>query len=309
MKISVVSTLYQSAPYIDEFHERVSSAARALAGDDYEIILVNDGSPDNSLALAIALTERDEKLTVIDLSRNFGHHKAIMTGLDHASGDLVYLIDSDLEEQPEWLEVFHDKLTSGNHDVVFGVQSNRKGGWFERASGAMFYSFFDMFLGVRLPRNLLTVRLMRRRYVRALAAHREREIMISGLWQTTGFDQVEQPVKKMSTSATTYTLDRKISMMLSGITSFSNAPLVMIFKIGSIISLFSFLYVIYIIFNWAVLSNPPNGWTSVAASIWLLGGLTISFMGMIGIYLAKIFTEVKQRPYTVVREIFGQRND
>ena len=103
MKLSIVATLYQSAPYIIEFHQRASAAAKQIVGNDYEIVLVNDGSPDNSLEVAVQLTETDSHVVVVDLSRNFGHHKAMMTGLAHTKGDRVFLLDSDLEEEPEWL--------------------------------------------------------------------------------------------------------------------------------------------------------------------------------------------------------------
>ena len=106
MKLSIVATLYQSAAHIIEFHQRASAAARQLAGEDYEIVLVNDGSPDNSLELVIQLTEEDSHTVVVDLSRNFGHHKAMMTGLEHSQGERVFLLDSDLEEEPEWLHEF-----------------------------------------------------------------------------------------------------------------------------------------------------------------------------------------------------------
>ena len=112
MKLSIVSTLFQSAPYINESYQCVSAAAKRLVGDDYEIVLVNDGSPDNSLDLAIRLTEQDPHV-VVDLSRNFGHHKAMMTGLAHSKGELVFLIDSDLEEEPEWLETFFSADEAG----------------------------------------------------------------------------------------------------------------------------------------------------------------------------------------------------
>ena len=112
MKLSIVATLYQSAPYIAEFHQRASAVASQLVGDDYEIVLVNDGSPDNSLDLAMQLTERMRHVVVVDLSRNFGHHKAMMTGLAHAKGERVFLIDSDLEEEPECLIGFSDQMLS-----------------------------------------------------------------------------------------------------------------------------------------------------------------------------------------------------
>ncbi|MEM8539241.1 MAG: glycosyltransferase family 2 protein [Pseudomonadota bacterium] len=309
MKLSIVTTLYNSERHLQEFHQRASKAAKGVAGDDYEIVMVNDGSPDGSLAMAVGLSEEDPHVIVIDLSRNFGHHKAMMTGLDHARGDLVFLIDSDLEEQPEWLEEFHAKLDTGGHDVVFGVQDNRKGGWFERQSGSAFYRIFNAVSDVPLPADIVTTRLMRRDYVRALVAHREREMIISGLWAMTGFDQQPHTVKKASGSKTTYTLRRKVVLAINAITSFSNTPLVMIFYFGLTISVLASIYIAFLVFNWAFLARPLSGWTSLMGSIWLLGGLIISFIGVIGIYLAKIFTETKQRPYTIVRQIHGQRKD
>jgi len=305
MKLSIVATLYQSAPYITAFHTRASAAARQLVGEDYEIVFVNDGSPDNNLNLAVQLTETDSHIIVVDLSRNFGHHKAMMTGLAHAKGEKILLIDSDLEEEPECLIPFAEQMQRDSCDVVYGVQMQRKGAWFERWSGQLFYLLFNALTGLALPENIVTARLMTRRYVDALLRHEEREVFIAGLWYITGFDQRPQVVLKYSTSQTTYTFRRKMSLLVNSVTSFSNAPLVSIFYIGILISLFSLLYIGYLAIHWMFLAKPLSGWTSVMASIWLLGGLVISFIGMVGIYLAKIFSETKQRPYTIVRHIYG----
>lgn len=309
MKLSIVATLYQSASYIKEFHQRTAAAARELVGDDYEIVLVNDGSPDNSLDLAVQLTEHDAHVVVVDLSRNFGHHKAMMTGLEHARGEHVFLIDSDLEEDPEYLLSFAPQMQREACDVVYGVQEKRKGGWFERCSGQWFYSFFKGLTGLALPENVITARLMTRRYVDALLTHREREVFMAGLWHITGFDQRAQTVKKHSTSETTYTFRRKMSVLVNSVTSFSNAPLVSIFYIGISISILASVYIAYLVVNWMFFAKPMSGWTSVMASIWLLGGMVISFIGVVGIYLSKIFSETKQRPYTIVRQIYAQRQD
>ena len=143
MKLSIVTTLYGSAAHINEFYERSLLVARELAGEEFEIIFVNDGSPDNSLEIGLSLMEQDEKIKIIDLSRNFGHHKAMMLGLEHAQGKLIFLIDIDLEEQPEWLISFNSLMLSENADVVYGVQASRKGNFFERISGYFFYRLFD----------------------------------------------------------------------------------------------------------------------------------------------------------------------
>lgn len=309
MKLSIVATLYQSAPHIIEFHQRASAAAKSYAGEDYEIVLVNDGSPDNSLDLAVQITEGDSHVVVVDLSRNFGHHKAMMTGLAHTQGTQVLLIDSDLEEEPECLIVFAKNMKSHRCDVVYGVQEQRKGGWFERWSGQWFYRFFKALTGLALPENIVTARLMTRRYVDALLRHEEREVFMAGLWHITGFDQRPQIIKKHSLSETTYTFRRKISLLVNSVTSFSNVPLVGIFYIGILISLVAVFYIGYLVILWVFLAKPLSGWTSVIASIWLLGGMIISFIGVVGIYLSKIFSETKRRPYTIVRQIYAKQQN
>ncbi|NMY43542.1 glycosyltransferase family 2 protein [Pseudomonas sp. WS 5013] len=304
MKLSVVATLYQSASYIEEFCQRAGAAARALVGDDYEIVLVNDGSPDHSLDVAIVCAESDRHLRVVDLSKNFGHHKAMMTGLAQAKGERVFLLDSDLEEQPEWLGAFVEQMTEQRADVIYGVQESRKGGLFERWTGRWFYSLFKGITGLDLPENIVTARLMSRRYVDALLRHQEREVFLAGLWHITGFSQRPCLVRKLSSSDTTYTFRRKMSLLVNSVTSFSNTPLVAIFYIGLAIFGFSALYTLWLVVSWMFLARPLGGWTSVMASIWLLGGMVISFIGVVGIYLSKIFSETKQRPYTIIRQIY-----
>ncbi|MET0777251.1 MAG: glycosyltransferase family 2 protein [Pseudomonas mandelii] len=307
MKLSIVATLYQSAAYLVEFHQRASAAAQKLVGDDYEIVLVNDGSPDNSLETAVGLTEQDNHVMVVDLSRNFGHHKAMMTGLAHATGERIFLIDSDLEEEPEWLLTFAQQMAEDQNDVVYGVQERRKGNFLERISGRWFYGLFRLLTGLNLPENIVTARLMTRRYVDALLSHQEREVFMAGLWHITGFVQNPRLIKKHSTSETTYTFRRKMSLLVNSVTSFSNAPLIGIFYIGLAISLLSCVYITYLLIIKLTQATPVDGWTSVMASIWLLGGMIISFIGVVGIYLSKIFSETKQRPYTIVRQVHGKR--
>ena len=303
MKLSIVATLYQSAPYINEFHERASASAKRMVGDNYEIVLVNDGSPDNSLDLAIRLTEQDSHVVVVDLSRNFGHHKAMMTGLAQAKGELVFLIDSDLEEEPERLVAFAEKMNKDHSDMVYGVQDRRKGGLFEQITGWFFYRLFRLLTGIAQPDNIVTARLMSRRYVQALVAHQERELNIGGLWIVTGFGQSRQVIHKHSTSPTTYTLARKFSHLVNAVTSFSSLPLVFTFYVGLLISVSAAFFIAYLAFRFFFISTPPDGYTSIIASIWLFSGLIIFFVGIQGVYISKVFSEVKQRPYTIIRHV------
>lgn len=306
MRLSIVATLYQSEPYIAEFHHRASAAAKQLVGEDYEIVLVNDGSLDNSLDIAVQLTESDSHIVVVDLSRNFGHHKAMMAGLEHSCGELVFLIDSDLEEEPEWLTSFSEQLNAEKSDVVYGVQQERKGGWFERWSGSVYYTLFNWLSNIEHPQNIVTARLMTRRYVNALLSYKEREMVISCLWIIAGFKQSAQTVKKHMASGTTYSFFKKLDHLVNAITSFSAAPLRMIFYCGFVVFCAAMLYASSLIYQHLFMLRPVDGWTSLMVSVWVLGGMVISFIGVIGIYLSKIFSESKQRPYVIVREIYGK---
>ena len=304
MKLSIVTTLYNSAPYLVEFHERVCAAAAQLTGD-CEIIFVNDGSPDNSLQVAIELHERDRRVSIVDLSRNFGHHKAMMTGLAHASGDLVFLLDSDLEEDPELLHQFYAEMKRTGADVVFGVQEQRKGRFFERVSGSLYFKVFNMFSTYPIPTNHITARLMTRAYVAALVGYQEREFVMSGLWVLTGFQQFPLSVTKHDKASSAYGFRNKIAHLVNAITSFSNKPLVLIFYLGCFILFVSSIAAIDLIVRKLLFGTLMEGWASLIVSIWLLGGLTIFCLGVIGIYLSKIFIEVKHRPYTIVKRTYG----
>lgn len=304
MKLSVVTTLYQSAAGLVEFHRRASEAARLFAGDEYEIVFVNDGSPDDSLECAKSIAQSDSRLTIVDLSRNFGHHQAMMAGLAHAIGEYVFLIDCDLEEDPAWLSSFSAELQATKSDVVFGVQRRRKGSLIEQISGSIFYRIFDMLSGVEQPHNIVTARFMTRRYVNGLLAHSERELNIGGLWLITGFKQTALTVDKLSLSPTSYTFSRKFDHLVNAITSFSNRPLFFVFYSGLAIFGTSIAFILYLTFQYFFLSRPPAGYVSVVASIWLFSGLIILFNGILGIYIAKVFSEVKRRPLTIVREIY-----
>jgi len=304
MKLSIVTTLYKSSKYVDEFYERISKEAHKIT-NDYEIIFVDDGSPDDSLQKSVALYEKDLKVKVIELSRNFGHHKAIMTGLSHAKGEFVFLIDSDLEEEPELLEHFWKELHKDkNTDVVYGVQESRKGDWFEKLSGVFFWKLINFLSPVKIPINMITARLMTSKYTQSLISYKESEIFIGGIWAHMGYKQKAINVNKGSQSETTYSLKRKLALLVNSITSFSSKPLIYIFYIGFITTFISTVFILKLVVDKLLFGLTFEGWTSLIVSVWFFGGLIILLLGVIGIYLSKIFIEVKQRPYTIVRNFF-----
>lgn len=307
VRLSIVTTLYCSADHLREFHERISAAARRVT-DDYELIFVNDGSPDGSLDVALDLFRRDHRVRVIDLSRNFRHHKATLTGLAHARGELVFKIDCDLEEAPELLPEFCEVLQRHpDADAVFGVQQRRKGRWFERLSGSLFYRVFNFLSDTRVPENQCSARLMTRRFVESLTAHRDREVFMSGLLALTGYRQIAHPVTKHDKGSSTYGLGRKLALAVTAVTSFSSRPLVMIFHLGMLIFLGAAIAALCLIVRRLAFGGVLTGWASLIVSIWLLGGITIFCIGLLGVYLATMFSEIKPRPYTIVRRIYEHR--
>jgi putative glycosyltransferase len=305
MKISAVTTLYMSGPYICEFVERMRTELRK-ASDDHELILVDDGSPDDSLRTALALTDTEPRLKVIELSRNFGHHKAMMTGLEHATGDLVFLIDVDLEEPPELIGPFLAVLRNEELDVVYGFQKTRKGGLLERLGGYLAWRFLNVLLPVKIPHNHSTVRLMTRDYVQALVRHKEHMTAIGGLWVLTGFRQKGVPFDKGVRSGSSYTISHRLLMLLDSVTSFSELPLFLIFYVGCAVLFGSAIMAAYLIVR-RLNGYLAEGWVSTIVSIAFFGGLTVFSIGVVGLYISRIFIETKGRPYTLIRRIHGQQ--
>ena len=307
-KLSIVTTLYQSEAYVREFYERTRAVVADIS-DDYEIIFVNDGSPDGAIDVALGLREADNRVTVIDLSRNFGHHRALMVGLEFAVGDLIFMIDVDLEEDPDLLRIFYARYQETRADSVFGVQRQRKGGRFEQLSGALYYQIFNFLSGYDAPKNTLVARLMTRRFLDSLLLHKERDIDIAGLLHLTGFSQLPVYVDKRAKPETTYTLRRKLVLAFVAITSFSRRPLIMVFLLGSVILLATTSVVAFFVFAYLYFGTVPSGFTSIILSLWFLGGLTIFSVGLVALYLSVLFNEVKARPAAIVRAIYRSGTD
>lgn len=276
---------------------------------DFELILVNDGSPDQSLSVALELQKKYPSIVIVDLSRNFGHHRAIMTGLRHATGDLVFLIDSDLEESPELLTTFYQELQAKKDvDVVFGIQDKRKGNWFERLSGFAFYKLLSVLSAIEYPANTFTARLMTKRYVDSVLAYGEKELDIWGVFVLTGYNQIGVVATKGFKGKSSYSLYKKIRMAIEIITSLSHRPLYFTFLLGIITTFISIIIICSLVYNKLVHNIDVEGWASILASVWLFGGLILLVLGVIGIYLSKIFLEIKNRPLALVKKIYDLGN-
>jgi putative glycosyltransferase len=227
-----------------------------------------------------------------------------MAGLAQATGDYVFILDSDLEEEPEWLGLFFQEMRRQPCDVVYGISNDPKGGWLYTLARATYYRVLNFLSPIRFPANVCTARLMSRRYVDTLLQFGERELFMAGIWHMAGFSQMAVQVAKRDGSPTTYSFGRRLNLFVNAVTAFSTRPLVMISVLGVLLSALALLFVAFVIFRKAVYGVDIEGWASVMAAVLLIGGASLFFNGVIAIYIAKIFVEVKQRPRTIVRHVY-----
>lgn len=305
MQLSIVTTLYYSAPFLEEFVERINASAQQLT-NDYELILVNDGSPDNALPLALSLQQQNTHLKIVDLSRNFGHHEAGMTGLEQAQGDYVFLIDSDLEEAPELLLEFWQEMNANQEvDVIYGVQEQRKGGWFEQFSGYLFYIIFNQLSSVKIATNALTVRLMKKNYVQAITQYQERNLFVAGIMAHAGFNQQQKVVTKKSREGSSYSFAKRLKLFMTCLTSFSTRPLEYLLTIGGSTFLLALLAGLYFCLNYLIFNISISSIQALILATSLLMGSVFSCTGLLGLYLAMVVTEIKKRPRTLIKKIYS----
>lgn len=304
--VSVLTTLYCSAPYIEELYER-TRASLAKITDDYEFVFVDDGSPDDSKKLVEGLIEKDGRVRLVELSRNFGHHKAVMEGLAHTAGDYVFLFDSDLEEEPELLERFYAIMQENPEgtDVVYGYMEERKGSIFEKIPGWIFYRLINFMSDVPIPKDMMAARLMKRGYVDNLLKFGESHVFLGGIMALNGYRQVGVPAAKGSKGSTTYSWGIKVANAVDALVSFSNKPLTYVAVLGIAISSVSFVVTAYLVARLLIYDVSIDGWMLVLASLWFLGGLILSAIGLVGFYVGRVFLQVKDRPNTIVRKVYN----
>jgi putative glycosyltransferase len=304
-EISIVSTLYRSRRFLDEFLTACLTALDQLACRNFEILLVNDGSPDDSLAYALERRRDIPQLVIVDLSRNFGHHHAMQAGLQFSRGAYVFLIDCDLEVSPSVLPAFYAKIRDAECDLVYGFQEARKGGVFERISGGLFWTGFNWLSETKVPENVLTERIMTRRFVDGLLQMGDRNLFLGGMMSWTGFQQLGLPIaKRQRDGTTTYTLVKRFRLMINAVSSFSAQPLIWLFNAGIVITLLSFAFGLYLIARKIIFDDTLLGFTSLMALLTLTLGILTTALGILGIYMGKIFTQVQNRPTYIVRDIF-----
>ncbi|MDI5887371.1 glycosyltransferase family 2 protein [Flavobacterium yafengii] len=307
MKISVVTTLYKSKFFLDEFIAGIQIALKQIKCLDYELVFVNDGSPDDSLQHLLERKKEIPQIKVLDLSRNFGHHYAIQVGLEYASGDYVFLIDNDLETPPSVLIDFYKEITNDRSlDVVYGYQEIRKGNFVEKCTGSIFWVLINKLSDTKIPHNILTERLMTKQYVESLLHLQDANVFLGGMMHWVGFNQKGLPIKKgQRKGESTYSLKSRAELMLQAITSFSGKPLEWLFYFGLSISFFSTLFIIFLIMQKVIHQDEVQlGWTSIVAINVLILGVISTFLGIIGIYIYKIFRQVQGRPNSIIKKIY-----
>jgi dolichol-phosphate mannosyltransferase len=307
-RLSVASPCYNEEAGLPELHRRLSAACRENVGEDYEIILVNDGSRDGTWNVISALSTADPHVIGIDLSRNFGHQAALTAALTLCSGDRIFILDADLQDPPELLGPMMRELDAGA-DVAYGKRRSRAGETqSKKITAKLFYRLLAYLIDFDIPTDTGDFRLMTRRVLEALLSMSEAHRFIRGMVSWIGFKQVGVEYDRQSRYAgeTGYTFAKMINFALDAITAFSARPLRVGLYAGMILVGLSIIGILYSIVSWMFFETQP-GWTSLIITVMFLGGAQIFMLALIGEYVSRTFVQTKQRPLYLLKEIVGTR--
>lgn len=303
-KLSVVAPCYNEQAGIAEFHRRVSLVCEDVSPDSYEIVLVNDGSKDGTLAALHALADQDPNVVVVDLARNYGHQLALSAGLDLCRGERILIIDADLQDPPELLPEM-GKLMDAGADVVYG-QRNKRGGetWFKIVTARLFYRLWQRLVDVEVPVDAGDFRLMNRKALDHLLSMPERYRFIRGMVSWIGLKQVALKYDRdpRFAGSTNYPLRKMIALAVDAITGFSVAPLRMASHLGFFMGIAGLLMLGYTFYSWAA-GHTVAGWTSLATLMLIIGSGQFLFLGIFGEYLGRMYMETKRRPLYFINEV------
>ena len=298
--VSVVAPMLNEEGTARAFCERVRAA---LDGLPWELVIVDDGSSDETPAILAEMAAQDERVKVVTLSRNFGHQTAITAGLDHAGGDAVVMIDSDLQDPPELIATMIEHWRAGS-DVVYATRTDREGeSRFKLTTARWFYNIMGRVSDVPLAANSGDFRLLDRRALDALLTMRERNRYLRGMTSWVGFTQTALPYARDARHAgtTKYSFRKMVHFALDAIASFSNVPLQLATVAGFVCAILAFLAVpVAIAFR--IFGQFIPGITTTVVAVLLLGGFQLMAIGLIGEYVGRIYDEVKRRPLYIVRE-------
>lgn len=307
--ISVVAPFYNEEPVIGHFFREVTAALQGI-GTAWEIVCVDDGSRDHTLDRLLAEARANPAVKIVELSRNFGKESALTAGLESATGDVVVLLDADLQDPPALIGQMLDKWREG-YDVVYGVRRSRRSESLpKRATASGFYKVFNALTAVPVPADSGDFRLMDRRVVDRLGELPERTRFMKGLFAWLGFKSAavtyDRPGREQGQSAWSYW--KLWNFALEGVTSFSTMPLRVWTYVGLSVSLLSFIYASFLVFRTLFFGVDVPGYASLMVVILFLGGIQLISLGVIGEYLGRVFIEVKQRPLYIIDRVhhFGE---
>ena len=302
IKISVVTPVYGCCKSINNLYERLNKTLSTIT-NDFEIIMVNDSSPDNAWEAIKELAKKDNRVKGINLSRNFGQHKAITAGLDYAKGDWIVVMDCDLQDQPEEIVKLYNKAIEG-YDIVFGRRAERKDTFFKKLSSKLFYKVYDYFTESKIDNTIANFSIISEKVLNTLKKMREQNRTYPLFVNWVGFKRTEINIEHSSRDEgkSSYTLSKLINLAIDSIVSQSNKPLKLSIKFGFVVSFLSLIYGVLLIVRYLISGVPVEGWTSVMVSIYFIGGLLFANMGILGLYIGKIFDETKNRPIYIVQE-------
>jgi polyisoprenyl-phosphate glycosyltransferase len=303
VSVSLVIPVYNEEEVLLALYQRLLEVFET-AGEEFEMIFVNDGSQDGSLALLAELRERDHRVGFIDLSRNFGHQIAITAGLDHAGGDAVVVMDADLQDPPEVVLEMLARWREG-YDIVYGVRRAREGeSLFKRATAAIFYRLLRMLTPVQMPLDSGDFRLMSRRAVKALGRLREKNRFIRGMASWVGYRQCGVTYDRCSRFAgtTRYPFHKMLRLAVDAVMSFSSVPLRLSIVLGGLVALLSSVYAAYVIYMKLTTGAAVLGWASLIVAVLGVGSVQLVCLGILGEYVARIYDEVRGRPLYLIRE-------
>ncbi len=301
IEISVVVPIFNEVEILAELYERLQRSVAPLS-ENYEFIFVNDGSKDTSFLALQQLAAKDDRVFYINFSRNFGHQKAVTAGLDHCRGNAVVIIDGDLQDPPELIPELYQKYKE-NYQVVYAKRSKRKGeSFFKKVTAKVFYRILKKLTAIEIPVDTGDFRLIDKKVVHYLRQMPEQNKFIRGQIAWLGFrqTQVEYVRDERKHGTTGYTFGKMLSFALDGITGFSNQPLILVTKLGFLISLLSLLVIFYAIFAHYVLDRTITGWTSLIVSVLFIGGVQLFSIGIIGEYIGRINNNAQNRPPYIV---------
>ncbi|GBR71947.1 glycosyltransferase family 2 protein [Gluconobacter kanchanaburiensis] len=306
IKLSLIVPFYNEEAAISHFVNGILPVLDAMAGTEWEILCVDDGSSDDTLRKLISLSETDARFRVLELSRNFGKEAALTAGLDAASGDAVVIIDADLQDPPDMIPQMVRSWRDGA-EVVLGRRIDRSSdSMLKRKTALWFYSLHNRLAHIRIPENVGDFRLMDRCVVEALKRLPERQRFMKGLFAWVGFrtvtlDYVRAPRAAGLTKFSGYSL---WNFALEGFTSFSSAPIRLWTYLGTVGALLAILYALFIVFRTIVCGNPVPGYASLFVAIIFFSSVQIISIGMLGEYIGRIYMETKQRPIYVLRRTY-----